>query len=68
MNTFLLSTLIAGGATFDVLLFFVVGILGAQARKTEKPLGSYPGACSAQRKALLGSYSNVSFPRLINSV
>lgn len=27
MNTFLLSTLIAGGATFDVLLFFVVGIV-----------------------------------------
>lgn len=27
MNTFLLSMLIAGGATFDVLLFFVVGLV-----------------------------------------
>lgn len=26
MNSFLLSTLIAGAATFDVLLFFVVSI------------------------------------------
>ena len=26
MNTFILSTIIAGGATFDVLLFFVVSI------------------------------------------
>lgn len=34
MNTFLLSTLIAGAATFDVLLLFVVGI----AVRTKTPL------------------------------
>lgn len=32
MTTFLLSALIAGGATFDVLLFFICGLMWAQRR------------------------------------
>ena len=35
MTTFLLSMLIAGGTTFDVLLFFVVGLMWAQRRKVQ---------------------------------
>ena len=33
MTTFLLSMLIAGAATFDALLFFVVGLVWAQRRE-----------------------------------